>query len=137
MNFEFFHSNLSISDLEVSVAFYKKALDLKEIRRKDFGDFVMVYLSDGKNPFELELKWDKKRCKKYDLGENPAHLAFKVNNIQEALARHKEMGCVSLEHKELGVYFLHDPDGYIIEILPTDFFDNLPEGCPLPNQGSK
>ncbi|MCE5285596.1 MAG: VOC family protein [Pelosinus sp.] len=125
MNFKFFHSNLSVSNLEVSVDFYKKALDLKEIRRKDFGDFIMVYLSDGKSPFELELKWAKNRISKYDLGENPSHLAFEVNNYQEALARHKGMGCVKIEHKELGVYFLQDPDGYEVEILPQGFFDNL------------
>jgi lactoylglutathione lyase len=127
MIFKFFHSNLSVADLETSVEFYKKALALQEIRRKDFGEFIMAYLSDGKTPFELELRWAKNRSHKYDLGENPIHLAFEVDNYEEALARHQAMGCVSFENKEIGVYFLHDPDGYELEILPAGFYDHLPK----------
>ena len=34
MRFKMIHENFNVSDLDVSLAFYEKALGLKEIRRK-------------------------------------------------------------------------------------------------------
>ncbi len=35
-------------------------------------------------------------------------------------AKHKAMGCVCFENPAMGVYFISDPDGYWIEIVPED-----------------
>ncbi|MFR1988243.1 MAG: lactoylglutathione lyase, partial [Prevotellamassilia sp.] len=35
-------------------------------------------------------------------------------------AYHKEMGCVCYENHDMGLYFINDPDGYWIEILPAE-----------------
>lgn len=32
---------------------------------------------------------------------------------------HKEMGCVCFENDAMGLYFINDPDGYWIEVLPA------------------
>jgi lactoylglutathione lyase len=29
------------------------------------------------------------------------------------------MGCICFENPSMGIYFLEDPDGYWIEIIPT------------------
>ena len=57
MKSTFLHANLNVFDLQKSLAFYDKALGLKEHRRKEApdGSFILVYLSDGATPFELEL----------------------------------------------------------------------------------
>ena len=49
MNFRFCHNNFNVLDLEKSIAFYEKALGLKEVKRKTSDDvsFILVYLSDG------------------------------------------------------------------------------------------
>ena len=54
----------------------------------------------------------------YNLGDNEIHLAFAVDDIDAALARHKKMNCVCYENTNMGVYFIEDPDGYWIEIIP-------------------
>ena len=33
--------------------------------------------------------------------------------------RHQEMGCICFENPEMGIYFIQDPDGYWIEIVPV------------------
>lgn len=47
----FNHFNFNVSDLDRALAFYKEALDLEPVRRKEAedGSFVIVYLGDGKN----------------------------------------------------------------------------------------
>ena len=36
----------------------------------------------------------------------------------EAHKKHEEMGCICFENHEMGIYFIEDPDGYWLEILP-------------------
>ena len=59
MNFKFAHNNLNVYDLQRSLNFYKEALGLKEVRRKEKedGSFILVYLGDGQTPHQLELTW--------------------------------------------------------------------------------
>ena len=46
------------------------------------------------------------------------HLAFKADNFDLAHKKHEEMGCICFENPEMGIYFIEDPDGYWLEILP-------------------
>ena len=32
--------------------------------------------------------------------------------------KHKAMGCICFENPAMGIYFISDPDGYWIEIVP-------------------
>jgi lactoylglutathione lyase len=34
------------------------------------------------------------------------------------IKKHEEMGCICFENPEMGIYFIKDPDGYWLEILP-------------------
>jgi lactoylglutathione lyase len=116
------HVNWNVSDLEASMAFYEKALGLKEKRRKtaDDGSFILVYLTDGTSDFELELTWLAEHPQKYDLGEEEFHLAFHVDDFEAAHALHEEMGCIAFENHDMGIYFITDPDGYWLEVIPED-----------------
>lgn len=118
---KFDHYNFNVLDLERSLVFYEKALGLKEKRRKvaSDGSFVLVYLTDEQTGFLLELTWLRDRIEPYDLGECEYHLCMRVPGDYDEIRRyHKEMGCMCFENEEMGLYFIEDPDGYWIEILP-------------------
>ena len=116
------HVNWNVSNLEASMAFYEKALGLKEKRRKtaEDGSFILVYLTDGTSDFELELTWLAEHPQKYDLGEEEFHLAFHVDDFEAAHALHEEMGCIAFENHDMGIYFITDPDGYWLEVIPEE-----------------
>ena len=120
MNFTFNHFNFNIFDLERSLKFYEEALGLKEIRRKEAedGSFILVYLGDGKTNFSLELTWMRDREEPYDLGDEEFHFALVTDDYDDAYKKHKEMGCIAFENPAMGIYFVTDPDGYWIEIVP-------------------
>lgn len=121
MKFKFAHNNLNVTDLNRSLAFYKEALGLEVHRKKEAADgsFILAFLTDGTMPHKLELTWLRDWEKDhYDLGDNEIHLAFSVDDMDAALAKHKEMGCVCFENISMGIYFIEDPDGYWIEIVP-------------------
>ena len=121
MQFRFAHNNFNVRDLARSLSFYNEALGLKEVRRinaKD-GSFIIVYLSDGVSPHQLELTWLRDHPQKYDLGECEFHLALAVEDMEKAHALHEKLGCICYENPAMGIYFISDPDGYWIEIIPT------------------
>ena len=116
----FNHFNFNILKLEKSLAFYKEALGLTPVREKEASDgsFKLVYLGDGKSDFTLELTYLADRKEPYDLGECEFHLAFTTDEFDALYEKHKEMGVVCFENPEMGIYFISDPDGYWIEIVP-------------------
>ena len=120
MEFTFMHNNFNVLDLQKSIAFYKEALGLIELRRIEAPgkSFTIAFLGDGRTSHQLELTWLRERVEPYDLGDNEIHLAMCVEDISEALKKHKNMGCVCFENKAMGIYFIEDPDGYWIEIVP-------------------
>ena len=122
MKFKFCHNNFNVLNLEKSLEFYKNALGLVETRRKvaEDGSFILVYLGDGESTHNLELTWLRDWDRPYNLGDNEFHLAFRVEDFESAYNLHKEMGCICYENKDMGIYFIADPDNYWIEILPSD-----------------
>ncbi len=121
MNFKFVHNSINVRDLDVSIAFYKEALNLeikKEVTAED-GSFKLVFLGNDNSPHLLELTYLKEWDRPYDLGDNEMHLALEVDDFTGAFARHKEMDCVCFENTAMGIYFINDPDGYWVEIIPT------------------
>ncbi len=118
----FNHFNFNVLDLERSLTFYKEALHLTPVREKDASDgsFKLVYLQDeAGGPFQLELTWLRDRKEPYNLGECEFHLAFHVDDYDALHEKHKAMGCVCFENPAMGIYFISDPDGYWIEIVPA------------------
>ena len=83
------------------------------------GSFIIVYLTDGVTPHLLELTWLRDWDKPYNLGDNEFHLAFRVDDFDAAHAKHKEMDCICFENPAMGIYFISDPDGYWLEVIPA------------------
>lgn len=118
---KFDHFNINVSNLDKSIAFYNQALGLTEDHRKiaPDGSFILVYLTDRASGFLLELTWLRDRTAPYELGDNESHLCFRVAGDYNEIRRyHQEMGWVCYENPAMGLYFIHDPDDYWIEVLP-------------------
>ena len=118
--FSFNHFNFNVFDLERSLKFYDEAFGLKPVREKTASDgsFRLVYLGDGVTDFQLELTWLRDRTEPYDLGEQEFHLSFVAESREKAHKKHEKMGCICFEHPSMGIYFVEDPDGYWIEVIP-------------------
>lgn len=120
---KFDHFNINVTDLARSIAFYRAALGLEVCGEIDGpeGAFRIVYLSNALSDFKLELTWLRDHPQPYDLGECEFHICLRVPGDYAATrAFHKEMGCVCYENHDMGLYFIADPDGYWIEILPVE-----------------
>lgn len=117
----FNHFNFNVLDLDKSLDFYKRALDLEPVREKNASDgsFKLVFLGDKTTGFSLELTWLKDRTEPYNLGELEYHLALETDDMDALHKRHEEMGCICYENPDMGIYFISDPDGYWIEIIPS------------------
>lgn len=114
------HRCTHVLDLEKTLAFYEKALGITETRRKgpEDGSWLIVFASNEKSPFELEFTWNEGRTEPYNNGGRDTHIAFRVPDMEAARKLHDEMGCVVHDNPAMGLYFIEDPDGCWIEILP-------------------
>ena len=121
MKFRFDHNSINVKDLEMSLNFYRDALGLIETRRMEPEDksFILVFLGDEKTAHKLELTWLRERTEPYNLGDGEFHLALRVDDYDSAFAHHKKMGCVCYENEAMGLYFIEDPDGILIELIES------------------
>ncbi len=120
MKFKMIHECYNVLDLDRSLKFYEEAVGLHEkfrIAAPD-GSFILCFIGNEESSFELELTWLRDHKEPYNLGEGEFHLAFQPDDYEAAHKKHSEMGCICFENKQLGVYFIEDPDGYWLEMVP-------------------
>lgn len=72
--------------------------------------------------FKLEKYLEIIKEKGKDAGFNykAQYIPNTLDHYESAYKKHSEMGCVCFENKEMGIYFIQDPDGYWLEIIPED-----------------
>ena len=122
MKFKYVHNNINVLNLEKSVESYEKALGMTVARVKEAADgsFKLTFLTDAVGIHQIELTWLRDWDRPYNLGDNEIHMAFVVDDYDAAHELHKEMGCICYENEGMGLYFINDPDGYWIEIIPEN-----------------
>lgn len=122
MKFHFAHNCIFVSDLERSLKFYKDALGLRQSKVMHPSDLeaTLVFLSDGESVHQLELGYVPGHPASYALGDNQFHIAFSVEDMSQAHALHEKMGIICRDPETEPVYFIQDPDGYQIEIIPAE-----------------
>ena len=113
------HICLRVLDLERSTAFYRQHLGLTVQRELDMPDrgWQLRFLGDGQTPFQLELCRETGRTQPYHLGDDTPHVALTAQDFLLCKARHREAGLICDELPS-GIYFILDPDGHLLEILP-------------------
>ena len=119
MQFEMDHFNYRVTDMAKSVAFYQKALGMQVIREMGSPDgpvhfTIMGY--EGQRAL-LELMWVKDHSGPYDTGDRTYHFCVLTEDMEEALALHRSMGCIHEERPGGMCHFIEDPDGYLVEIM--------------------
>ena len=121
MKFEPYHSCITVLDLEKSLSFYQEALGLEVMRTKEAedGSWKLVFLGHEGCGCQLELTWYADRKEPYNLGDNEIHVGFRTADFDAAHKKHEEMGCICFDNQDMGVYFIEDPDGYWMEVVPV------------------
>ena len=119
MKFTFSHNNINVLDLEKSMRFYEKTLGLRNPRiAPESGDFIIVFLGDGRHLSPSGINWMRDWKEAYNLGDNEIHLAMEADDMAAAHELHEKNGVICYEKKNMGIYFIADPDGYWTEIIP-------------------
>ena len=115
-----YHTMIRVRDLQKSLDFYCGFLGLEEVRRQDIGDeATLVFLSDPDRHYFLELTWNKDG-RDYELGNQFGHLALLTDDLERIQAEVEAKGWWYRQSKpgmKSRYLFIHDPDGYDIEIL--------------------
>jgi lactoylglutathione lyase len=117
---KYLHTMVRVTDLEKSLAFYRDALGLQEVRRKDVpaGRFTLVYLSapgDENAQVELTHNWDPEV---YTGGRNFGHLAYQVKDIYAQCQKLMDAGVtINRPPRDGYMAFVRSPDGISIELL--------------------
>lgn len=118
-----------VSDIEKSLTFYRDALGLEVLSRRDFpqGRFTLIFLAapgDTHAQIELTHNWDEKD---YLGGRNFGHVAYQVDNIYSTCERLEYFGVQILRPPRDGyMAFVRSPDGISMELLQKE--------APLPLQ---
>lgn len=119
------HMMVRVLDEARSVSFYETCLGLKVADRREWPDFVLIYMSNPETDFEVELTVNKGRTEPYALGDGYGHVAVSVGDLDAEHARIKAAGYAAGDIKTMAhdgrpfgkFFFIQDPDGYKIEIL--------------------
>ncbi|NDY91262.1 VOC family protein [Ideonella livida] len=117
---KYLHTMVRVTDLDASLAFYRDALGLVEVRRNEYpqGRFTLVYLAapgDEQAQVELTYNWDPED---YGGGRNFGHIAFEVEDIYATCARLQAHGVAILRPPRDGrMAFVRSPDQISIELL--------------------
>ena len=109
-----------VSDLDASLRFYRDALGLEELSRKEYpqGRFTLVFLAapgDHAAQIELTYNWDPEA---YGGGRNFGHVAYAVPDIYAACERLQAQGVtINRPPRDGRMAFVRSPDGISIELL--------------------
>jgi lactoylglutathione lyase len=137
---KYLHTMVRVTDLEVSLAFYRDALGLEVLRVQEVpsGRFTLAFLAapgDHSAQVELTYNWDPEA---YTGGRNFGHLAYAVDDIYAKCKRLQEHGVTILRPPRDGrMAFVRSPDQISIELLQRG--GSLPPAEPwvsMPNVGS-
>jgi len=117
---KYLHTMVRVTDIDASLRFYRDALGLTELSRKDYpaGRYTLVFLAapgDESAQVELTHNWDPES---YTVGRNFGHLAYAVENIYAACQRLRDRGVTILRPPRDGhMAFVRSPDNISIELL--------------------
>ncbi len=117
---KYLHTMVRVTDLEASLRFYRDALGLELLSRKDVpkGRYTLVFLAaagDHTAQLELTYNWDPEA---YSGGRNFGHVAYAVTDIHATCQRLVDHGVTILRPPRDGrMAFVRSPDGISIELL--------------------
>lgn len=117
---KYLHTMVRVSDVEAALHFYRDALGLELLSRRDFpqGRFTLIFLAapgDSAAQVELTHNWDPET---YAGGRNFGHLAYQVDDIYAACGRLMDHGItINRPPRDGRMAFVRSPDGISVELL--------------------
>jgi lactoylglutathione lyase len=120
MAMKYLHTMVRVTDVEASLRFYRDALGLELISRKDYpqGRFTLLFLAAPGDPaaqVELTHNWDPET---YSGGRNFGHLAYEVEDIYATCQRLADHGVtISRPPRDGRMAFVRSPDQISVELL--------------------
>jgi len=117
---KYLHTMVRVTDIDASLRFYRDALGLTELSRKDNqqGRFTLVFLAapgDESAQVELTYNWDPES---YSGGRNFGHLAYEVDDIYATCQHLADHGVVINRPPRDGkMAFIRSPDNISVELL--------------------
>ena len=123
MKAKFVYVGIRVKNLKRSIDFYSKLLGMRVVGRNRFtetrGEIVNLESDDG--GFTLELNYYEEESPfnvEYVVGEGLDHLAFKVNNLDDALREAELAGYPTVLQVQSHIRwaYIEDPNGIWIEL---------------------
>jgi lactoylglutathione lyase len=117
---KYLHTMVRVVDIEKSLRFYRDALGLAELSRRDHpqGRYTLVFLAapgDEHAQVELTHNWDPETLSG---GRNFGHLAYEVDDIYAKCRQLMEMGItINRPPRDGRMAFVRSPDQVSIELL--------------------
>ena len=117
---KYLHTMVRVTDIEQSLRFYRDALGLELLSRRDneAGRFTLVFLAapgDHGAQVELTHNWD---LEVYTGGRNFGHLAYAVDDIYATCQRLMDHGVtINRPPRDGRMAFVRSPDHVSVELL--------------------
>jgi lactoylglutathione lyase len=117
---KYLHTMVRVTDIEQSLRFYRDALGLVELSRRDYsqGRYTLVFLAapgDEGAQVELTHNWDPEP---YGAGRNFGHLAYAVEDIYATCERLRRHGVtINRPPRDGRMAFVRSPDNISVELL--------------------
>mgnify|MGYP003536069953 FL=1 len=122
---KYLHTMVRVTDIEASLAFYRDALGLDLLSRRDNegGRYTLVFLcAPGDNSAQIELTYNwpdaNGKSEQYSGGRNFGHVAYAVDDIYATCQRLMDHGVVINRPPRDGrMAFVRSPDNISVELL--------------------
>ena len=122
---KYLHTMVRVTDIEASLRFYRDALGLEVLSRRDHeaGRYTLVFLAapgDREAQIELTYNWPAPdgTAETYTGGRNFGHVAYAVDDIYATCQRLVDHGVtISRPPRDGRMAFVRSPDGISIELL--------------------
>ncbi len=122
---KYLHTMVRVTDIEQSLRFYRDALGLQMLSRRDHeaGRYTLVFLcapGDESAQVELTYNWPAAdgSAETYTGGRNFGHLAYAVDDIYATCRRLMEHGVtINRPPRDGRMAFVRSPDNISIELL--------------------
>jgi lactoylglutathione lyase len=122
---KYLHTMVRVTDIEQSLKFYRDALGLQLLSRRDNepGRYTLVFLcapGDDAAQIELTYNWPDAsgKTETYTGGRNFGHVAYAVDDIYAACQRLMDHGVtINRPPRDGRMAFVRSPDNISIELL--------------------
>lgn len=118
------HTMIRVRDIEKSLEFYTKLLDMELVEKRRLEDCWLYFLEDKESGQQIELTYNDDTPKDgYETGTGFGHFAFGVQSMDEFSKKLHALNYsylyepFDLTGKGSMIAFIKDPDGYEIELI--------------------